>query len=139
MTTRLGDGVPLSRRLARFNRTVANPVMRLVAGRLPPFAIVRHRGRRTGRFYATPVLAFDTDEGLILAVLYGMSSDWVKNVLPAGHVEVRRRRESHQYEHPVLIGNEGIQLLPTLFRGPFRLLDVHHFIRLTRAPDDFPA
>lgn len=128
--------MPFARRFARFNRMVANPIMRLVAGWLPPFAIVTHRGRLTGRSYATPVLAFDTDDGLVLAVLYGTNSDWVKNVLMAGRVEVRRRREARQYEQPRLIGNEGMQLLPTMLRGPFRLLGVDHFIRLTASGEE---
>ncbi|MGW1341026.1 nitroreductase family deazaflavin-dependent oxidoreductase [Kribbella sp. NPDC002412] len=107
--------------------------MRLVAGWLPPFAIVRHRGRRTGRDYATPVLAFGTEDDLVVAVLYGMSSDWVRNALAAGRVEVKRRRESHEYEQPRFVGSsEGLQLVPTMVRGPFRFLGVHHFVRLTR-------
>ena len=81
MTPRSRDGTPFPRGFARFNRRVANPAMRLAAGWLPPFAIVRHRGRRTGRDYATPVLAFGTEDGLVVAVLYGTSSDWVRNVL----------------------------------------------------------
>jgi deazaflavin-dependent oxidoreductase (nitroreductase family) len=141
MTPRPRDGAPFPRSLARFNRKVANPVMRLVAGWLPPFAIVRHHGRRTGRDYATPVLAFPTENGLVVTVLYGTNSDWVRNVLAASRAEVERRRESHEYEQPRLVGsNEGLQLVPTMVRRPFRLLGVHHFVRLTVSPsDDLPA
>jgi len=35
--------------LARFNRHVTNPVQRLWAGWLPPFGIVEHVGRRSGK------------------------------------------------------------------------------------------
>src|SRR6266542_4314375 len=59
----------LRRTLARFNRAFANPVMRLVAGWLPPLAIVQHRGRMTGREYATPVIAFGRSDGLVVGVM----------------------------------------------------------------------
>jgi hypothetical protein len=35
------------------------------------------RGRVTGRDYATPVWAFGTRDGLVVALLYGANSDWV--------------------------------------------------------------
>jgi deazaflavin-dependent oxidoreductase (nitroreductase family) len=113
--------------------------MRLVAGRLPPFAIVRHRGRVTGRDYATPVLGFGTNDGLVFGVLYGASSDWVSNLLVAGRAEVKRRGEAHEYQQPRLVGSdEGLRLVPAIFRGPFRLLGVRNFVRLTVSPPTDP-
>ena len=32
----------------------------------------------TGRAYATPVLAFGSEDGLVVGVLYGTTSDWVE-------------------------------------------------------------
>ena len=87
---------PFPRGFARFNRKVANPVVRLVAGWLPPLAIIRHRGRITGREFATPVLTFTTPEGLVVGVLYGTTSDWVNNLLVAGHAQVKRRGKVHR-------------------------------------------
>jgi deazaflavin-dependent oxidoreductase (nitroreductase family) len=109
--------------------------MRLVAGWLPPFAIVKHRGRVTGRGYATPVLAFGTGDGLVAGVLYGTSSDWVSNALAAGQVEVKRRGPARKYGQPRLVGSdEGLRLLPAIVRGAFRLLGVRAFVRLTLSP-----
>jgi deazaflavin-dependent oxidoreductase (nitroreductase family) len=105
--------------------------MRLIAGRLPPFAIVSHRGRVTGREYSTPVWAFGTRDGLVLALLYGAASDWVRNVLVAGRAEVRRSSTVHQYEQPRLVGEEGMQQIPTFFRFMIRLCRTRHFLRLT--------
>jgi deazaflavin-dependent oxidoreductase (nitroreductase family) len=135
MHTRTRRSAPFPRRFARFNRTVANPVMRLIAGRLPPFAIVKHRGRTTGRGYATPVLAFGTDDGLVTGVLYGTSSDWVSNALAADQAEVKRLGTAHEYGQPRLVGrDEGLPLLPAIVRGAFRLLGVRAFLRLTLSP-----
>ena len=43
--------------------------MRLFAGWLPPFAIIRHVGAKDRREFATPVLAFRTVDGLVVGVL----------------------------------------------------------------------
>ncbi len=139
MLTQSRERPPLPRGFARFNRRVANPVMGLGAGWLPPFAIIRHCGRKTGRDYATPVLAFSTDDGLVFGVLYGRSSDWVRNLLTAGRADVKRRGAVHEYQQPRLIGSdEGLRLVPAIVRGPFRLLGVRSFVRLTVSPPTDP-
>ena len=140
MPTQSRERPPFPRGFARFNRKVANPVMRLTAGWLPPFAIVRHRGRVTGRSYATPVLAFGTDDGLVFGVLYGRRSDWVTNLLAAGRAEIKRRGTAQAYLRPRLVGSdEGFRLLPAIVRGPFRLLGVRDFVRVTVSPPMDPS
>lgn len=65
-----------------------------VAGHLPGFALVHHRGRKSGRTYTTPVNAFRIGNGYRFAMTYGVDSDWVRNTLAAGEcdVTVRGRR-----------------------------------------------
>jgi len=109
--------------------------MRLVAGRLPPFAIVSHRGRVTGRDYATPVWAFGTQDGLVVALLYGANSDWVTNVLVAGRAEVKRLGAAREYAQPRLVGREeGLRLIPAVARVPVRVVRTHDFVRVTASP-----
>jgi deazaflavin-dependent oxidoreductase (nitroreductase family) len=125
---------PFPRGFARFNRKIANPVVRLAAGRLPPFAIVRHRGRVSGREYRTPVVAFRTRDGLLIGVLYGTGSDWVKNVLAADRADVTRLGHAQGYRRPRLVGGqEAAHLVPAAIRAPFRLLGVRAYLRLTAA------
>lgn len=62
-----------------------------LAGYLPGFAIVSHVGRKSGRAYRTPVNAFRTEDGYIIAPTYGSESDWVKNVLATGSCELQTR------------------------------------------------
>jgi deazaflavin-dependent oxidoreductase (nitroreductase family) len=125
------DG-PFPRSFARFNRVVANPVIRRFAGSIGPLTLVKHRGRRTGRTYATPVMSFTTHGGLVVGVMYGRRSDWVRNVLATGPVEVTRRGRTDRYQSARLLGQgEGLLLLPGVLRGPFRVLRVRHFVYLT--------
>jgi deazaflavin-dependent oxidoreductase (nitroreductase family) len=137
MRPRIDPTARFPRKVARFNRTVANPVVRLVAGWLPPLAIIRHRGRTTGREFATPVLAFGTTDGLVVGVLYGTVSDWVRNLRAAGGAQIQRGGTVRDYRQPRLVGrDEGLQLMPAVFRGPFRALGVRNFLRLSAvAPD----
>jgi deazaflavin-dependent oxidoreductase (nitroreductase family) len=84
--------VQIPRRVARFNRLVTNPIQRQWAWLTPPWAVICHRGRRSGRRYRTPVIAFRRGSTLAVAVLYGEDSDWVRNVLAGGGQVVRGGR-----------------------------------------------
>ena len=48
---------PRTRSFIRFVATFVNPVVMLIAGRrwMPVVGILRHRGRRSGRSYASPL------------------------------------------------------------------------------------
>lgn len=103
---RYGFAVPLTlpRGLARFNRVVTNPVQGVYAWALPPWAVICHRGRRTGRAYRTPVVALRRGGKLWVAVLYGEQSDWVQNLLAAGGGQVVRGGRTYELIDPRLSG-----------------------------------
>jgi deazaflavin-dependent oxidoreductase (nitroreductase family) len=123
--------MPLPERLARINRRVVNPVVRPFAGRLPPFAIVVHRGRSSGRVYRTPVWSFGAGRGIVVALTYGAKADWVQNVLAQGGCEIIRRGRRVALDHPRLVGNtEGMVLMPGLIRPAVRMIGVTEFLLL---------
>ncbi|HEY3210347.1 MAG TPA: nitroreductase family deazaflavin-dependent oxidoreductase [Actinomycetota bacterium] len=127
--------MPLPKALARFNRYVTNPIARLVAGWLPPFAVVLHRGRRSGREHRTPVWAFRTDDGLVVALTYGADSDWVRNVMKAAECSVLRTGRLIRMVNPrVVTEPEAVKLVPLIVRGPLRLVTVAAFLRLSVDP-----
>ena len=102
----------LRKRLARFNRVVTNPIQRLWAPYVPPWAVVVHRGRKTGAAYSTPVTAF-TGEGVIaIALPYGDDTDWVRNLLAANGGEVRRRGKTHRLADPRVVDRGDRSALP---------------------------
>jgi deazaflavin-dependent oxidoreductase (nitroreductase family) len=54
-----------------------------------PVVVIVHRGRRTGKTYKTPVEAIATQgDEIVVSPMYGKSSDWYRNVLAGGLVEV---------------------------------------------------
>jgi deazaflavin-dependent oxidoreductase (nitroreductase family) len=123
--------MPLPPWLARFNRTVTNRVARPVAALLPGFAIVRHRGRRTGRIYRTPVNLFRGGDSVVIALTYGPDRDWVRNVMAAGGCEVESRRRVIQLKDPRLVTDTHRSLVPAPVRPVLRAIDVTQFLVLT--------
>jgi deazaflavin-dependent oxidoreductase (nitroreductase family) len=133
--------MPIPKAVARFNRYVTNPLARLVAGWLPPFAVVEHRGRRSGREYRTPVWSFRTGDGFVIPLTYGADSDWVHNVLASKGCRVRSRGRVMDLSAPrVVRGSRGRELVPRVLRGPLRLMAVTEFLVLsTSSPPEGPA
>ena len=66
-----------------------------------PVVILVHRGRRSGRLYRTPVevLATGPDpDSVVVSPMWGRRSDWYRNVLAGGLVELRVDGEPRQVE-----------------------------------------
>jgi deazaflavin-dependent oxidoreductase (nitroreductase family) len=93
--------------VARFNRVVTNRIQGTYAWLVPPWAVVIHQGRRSGRTYRTPVVAFRRGERIVIAVLYGEESDWVRNVLAAGGGEIERLGRRRVLGNPRLVESVG--------------------------------
>jgi deazaflavin-dependent oxidoreductase (nitroreductase family) len=93
----------LPRGLAGFNRIVTNPVQGVYAWALPPWAVIVHRGRRSGRLYRTPVVARKRGRTFAVAVLYGERSDWVRNLLTAGGGQVVRAGRTYELTEARLV------------------------------------
>jgi deazaflavin-dependent oxidoreductase (nitroreductase family) len=92
----------LSRRVARFNKRVTNRVQGVYAWLVPPWAVVLHRGRRSGRAYRTPLFAFRRERTLVIALLYGDESDWLRN-LHAGGGRVLRGGRTYTVGPPEIV------------------------------------
>lgn len=124
--------MPLSPRIARFNRRVTNPIARLAAGRVPPLAIVVHMGRRSGRTYRTPVMAFrGRGGGYLIALTYGPDTDWVRNVVTAQGCDLVRRGKTLRLTDPRLTEmlDPPDDLAPPV-RGILRRLQVTMYLQL---------
>jgi deazaflavin-dependent oxidoreductase (nitroreductase family) len=72
----------------RLQMKYMNPAVRRVARFLPTFAVIKHRGRKSGRSYETVVNAY-RKRGVLTILLGHGRTDWVKNVLAAGEADVR--------------------------------------------------
>jgi deazaflavin-dependent oxidoreductase (nitroreductase family) len=125
--------LPLSKRIAHFNKRVTNRITGRFAGWMPGFAIVTHVGRRSGRTYRTPVNAFRDGNRYVFALTYGADSDWVLNVLAAGGCELETRGRSITLHEPQRFTDPSRSAIPVPARWILRLIDVDEFLALERA------
>lgn len=126
-----GRKVPAPRSIARFNRRFTNRLALRVAGYLPGFAIVSHVGRKSGRAYRTPVNAFPTDGGYIIALTYGSESDWVKNVLAAGSCELQTRGRRVRLFNPDIHTDQSKGWAPLPVKLILDLIHAPQYMRLS--------
>jgi deazaflavin-dependent oxidoreductase (nitroreductase family) len=94
--------------------------------------VVVHRGRRTGRRYRTPALAFRADGSYVVALFYGADRDWVRNVLAAGSCTLERGGRQVELTAPRMLGiSGGMTLVPVVMRPTLQLLRVTRVLRLS--------
>jgi deazaflavin-dependent oxidoreductase (nitroreductase family) len=122
--------MPLPKRLARFNLRITNPVLGPFARLLPGFGVVLHVGRRSGRAYRTPVNFFQAGDGYVIALMYGADSQWVRNVLAAGAVDVETRGRRLHLVSPEIVHDPRRSLVPNPARQMVRLVSVTDFMVL---------
>jgi deazaflavin-dependent oxidoreductase (nitroreductase family) len=91
---RLGAGL-----LKRYNALVLPTAGR----RFSPYAVLRHTGRRSGRTYRTPLVAYQFGDGFVMGLTYGPTVDWCRNVVASGHAVLRWRGQSYPLERPEII------------------------------------
>ncbi|MGH9119835.1 MAG: nitroreductase family deazaflavin-dependent oxidoreductase [Acidimicrobiales bacterium] len=128
--------MPLAPWVARFNRSVTNHLTRPLITHLPNGAVVVHRGRRSGREYRTPVLAFSQDDGFVIALTYGADVDWVRNVLAAGACRLERGGHEIDLTRPVMLeGDAATAGTPSVVRRVLRTIHVTLALRLDRSPE----
>ncbi len=129
--------MPMPRAVARANRVVVNPIVRRFAGRIPPFVLVHHTGRKSGATYQVPVWGFRTPEGFIIALTYGPEADWVRNVLAAGRCDVEYRNRRMTLTDPILVdADPREQPLPGVIKRVLGLMKVRDFLTLRAESSD---
>ena len=120
--------------MRRVNRAFTNRLVAPLAGFVPPLALVHHVGRKTGRRYHTPVLAFAVEGGTLTPLPYGTDTDWVLNLLAAGSGEIEVAGRRTAVENPrVADAKDALELVPELLRPLLRLLNLPGFLLLDRA------
>lgn len=123
--------MPFADRMARVNRRIMNPLIQTFAGWLPPLAIIVHRGRRSGKEYHTPVMAFPAGGEVVIALTYGVNRDWVRNVRVAGGCDLIRSGHRYTLTDPRLgRGSDQQRFLPYPIRLMLRFQGVTEFLWL---------
>jgi deazaflavin-dependent oxidoreductase (nitroreductase family) len=127
--------MPIPLWVTRFNRRVTNPVLGTISDRVWPMATLHHVGRSSGRRYRTPVFAFTTSRGVVIALTYGTQVQWLRNLEVAGGARMVRRGQVLALSAPVrLHGDDGARLVPAAIRAGLRVMKVDDFVEVTAVP-----
>jgi deazaflavin-dependent oxidoreductase (nitroreductase family) len=118
----------------RFHHAVGNPVQLRSAGTPGAYAsVIRHQGRRTGRTYHTPVWAVPTEDGFVIAIVYGSGTDWLKNVLASGAAAIVHQGETYPVDQPEIVAMESARAyFPATLQRTHRLVGVEGCLRVRR-------
>jgi deazaflavin-dependent oxidoreductase (nitroreductase family) len=119
--------MPAPRWVARANKAGLNRVTKFIAPWAPGWAVVVHRGRRSGKTFRTPLWAFRRKDGFVIALTYGAEADWVRNVIRAGGCELETRRRRYQVGDPRVYRDENATDMPAFIRFMLR--------RVIKAPE----
>ncbi|GGM86972.1 hypothetical protein GCM10009721_09800 [Terrabacter tumescens] len=84
--------MPMPRAVARLNKKYVNKVLVHLAGH-GWFVELEHVGRRSGRTYRVPIMAFDRGDAVTVALTYGSGVDWLANLRSAGGGRMHARDE----------------------------------------------
>ena len=122
------------RTVRRFNREVTNKVQMKNAGAPGAYAsVIRHRGRKTGKQYETPVVPFPTDDAFLISLPYGPDADWCKNILAAGTATLVTEGETYAIAAPEIVATADVgHLFPAGEQRNHRVFNVEHCLRVQR-------
>lgn len=89
MTGKNGLLTRFRNRIRYFNKHFLNKLLgRLAGASHTPFAMILHRGRKSGQPYQTPIIVAPAEKGFVIALTYGPEVDWYRNVLSAGQCKL---------------------------------------------------
>jgi hypothetical protein len=126
---------PVKNAVRMFNKYALNPAMMHLTGRKHWYAsVIRHTTRRSGKSYATPVVADQVAGGLGVSLRCGTGVDWLRNVMTAGSATIVARRNAYDVLEPEIIDAPAPDpLLSGHRRRAFARFGVENFVKFGTA------
>ncbi|HXQ20963.1 MAG TPA: nitroreductase family deazaflavin-dependent oxidoreductase [Candidatus Acidoferrales bacterium] len=117
--------------MRRVNRVFTNPVMGTFAWLVPPLAMVHHVGRKSGRRYRSPVVAFQSAAGFVIPMTYGRDVDWARNIVHAHGCEVQQMGRRYALRNPRIVNFKAAEAhLPAVARPLLRAANFPGYVLL---------
>ncbi len=128
--------MPAPRWIAKLNKSVLNRATKFVAPWAPGWAVIVHRGRKSGRVFRTPLWAFRRGDDYVVALTYGADADWVRNVIAADGCELESRRRRYRMTNPRVYHDADASEMPAAIRFMLqRVIKAPEFLRLDIAQE----
>ena len=124
---------PLAGKIFGIFTPILNRSATRIAGKryVPLWVLLRHQGRRSGRAYATPVVALSVPGGFAIPLAFGEGADWYRNIMTSGGATIRRHGTEQQLADPAAIDpDSAASPFPAWQRRVFRALGIRRFLFL---------
>ena len=109
------------RAVAKFNRRITNPLAVRFGRWAPLNGTLEHVGRKSGKTYQTPLNIFETADGFVVPIGYGLESHWVQNALAGGPLTVHKAGRTIPIVDARIVSKADAEPLVTRGRTMFRL------------------
>lgn len=125
---------PIVRGVRQLNKRVTNRRVIGSAGSADSHtAVIVHVGRKSGREYSTPVDVVPAGDAFLIALPYGTTADWLRNVRAAGTATVGVGGERIAVDRPELVETAEVRaLLPRGARLMLGFFGVRQCLRVHR-------
>lgn len=124
---------PRARRVVRFAARFVNPLVLFVAGRrwMPVVGILYHRGRHTGREYATPIGMRPLGDNFVIPRTFSENAAWYQNIQAAGEGRVKYLGRHYRVVEPEVVDYATAKpAFPRYELAQFRLIGINEYLRL---------
>jgi deazaflavin-dependent oxidoreductase (nitroreductase family) len=124
---------PRARRIVRYVAALVNPIVLLFAGRrwMPVVGILRHRGRRSGRMYATPIGMRPLGDSFVIPRTFSDNAAWYLNIKAAGRATVKYLGRTYELVDPEVVDFATARpAFPRYELLQFRLIGINEYLRL---------
>jgi len=124
---------PRARNAIRLVARFVNPLTLLVAGRtwMRVVGVIRHRGRKTGRVFATPLGMRRIEDRFVMPLTFGDSAAWYRNVTASGSCEVTYMGRTYTLIDPEVIDYaSAAPAFPRYELMQFRFVGIAQYLRM---------
>jgi len=124
---------PINDVVRLFNKRLLNPVMMALDRRHWYAAVLKHKGRRSGNEYTTPVTVGRAGDSFVIPLSYGEAVDWLKNVRAVGRCSIATRSDTYLVGDPEVIDRaHAFAIVPRYARLMFRLFGIERYVKVNQ-------
>jgi deazaflavin-dependent oxidoreductase (nitroreductase family) len=123
-----------SQRVRVFNKYITNPLLRTFANSSRgPFAVLHHIGRHSGKPYETTIMVWPLGDSFVIALTYGESVDWYRNVLADGRCTLHWHGREYTLGKPEPIdARRALQAFPPFFKMVLSTRRTMQFVQMKK-------
>lgn len=132
---------PGARRIVRFVARFVNPLTLLIAGRrwMPILGVIHHRGRKSGRIYATPLGMRPLGDCFVMPRTFSDHAACYLNIKVAGWCVVTYKGRDYTLIEPQIIDYAAAApAFPRYELLQFRMIGITEYLRMRQAPTGWP-